>query len=284
MRRRLRQLIRDETGHILPLVLVLVTVGGLTIAPMLADAATSLKNSQTVEEGINGMFAADAGIEYVVWCLDNSITPPAQLPESINGMDVSLAVVDQGAFTLYFGELIQAGSHSTHLDVDGTIVWDEGASAYKYTITVTWQADAGTPVIHLEEVGASVPDGFNYQSDSAASFAGNLSTGEPDQTAEAGGGWLLNWVLSPPHPSVSESEPVRTQTFYLTGAGDLDGGYAWVIASREDIGAAGEVSGNLYDITVTATRSSTGEVASVVTAGAVTQAGSVDIVSWTVSQ
>lgn len=284
MRRLLRQLVRNESGYILPLVLVIVAVGGLTLVPILDFAATSLRGSRTVEKGVSAMFAADAGVEYVLWCLDNGISPPAQLPETINGMDVSLVVVDRGEFTLYFGELIQASSHSNHLGISSNITWDESASAYKYTITVTWQADAGTPVIHLEEVGGMIPDGFGYDVNSAAGFAGNLSGGEPDQTAAAGGGWLLNWELSPPYPEVSEADPVETQTFYLTGAGDPDDGYAWVVASREDIGATGEISGNLYDVTVTASRSGGGEVAAIVDVGIVSQAGSIDIVSWTTSR
>ncbi len=284
MQRLLRQLIRDESGYILPLVLVVVAVGGLTITPILDYAATSLMGSRTIEKGVNGMFAADAGVEYVLWCLDNGITPPAQLSETINGMDVSLLVVDRGEFTLYFGELIQAGSHSDHLGVAGNITWDESASAYKYIITVTWQSDPGSTVIHLEEIGAMAPDGFSYAVNSAAGFPGNLSLGEPDQTAESGGGWLLNWELSPPYPEVSEVAPVQTQTFYLTGTGDPDDGYAWVVASRADIGATGEISGNLYDVTVTASRSGTGEVAAVVDIGIISQAGSIDVVSWTASR
>ncbi len=282
MRRLLRQ-VRGESGYILPLVLVVVAVGGLTIVPILDYAATSLKSSRTVSEGVSGMYAVDAGVEYVLWCLDNAVTPPAQLPETINGMDVTLAVTDFGEFTLYFGELIQAGSHSQHLGVAGNITWDESASAYKYTITVTWLSDPGSTVIHLEEVGAMIPDGFGYEADSAAGFPANLSAGEPDETAASGGGWLLNWELSPPLPDVSEDDPVQTQTFYLTGVGDPEGGYGWVVASRADIGATGEISGNLYDVTVTATESG-GEVAAVVDVGIVTQAGSSDIVSWTASR
>ena len=109
MRRFLQQLIRDQRGYILPLVLVVVAVGGLTITPVLDYAATSLKGSRTIEKGVSGMFAADAGVEYVLWCLSTpGCVVPAQLPETVNGMDVSLAVTDLGQFTLYFGQLIQA--------------------------------------------------------------------------------------------------------------------------------------------------------------------------------
>jgi hypothetical protein len=278
MRRLLRQLIGDESGLILPLVLVVVALGGLTITPMLDYAATSLRGSRTVEKGVSGMFAADAGVAYVLWCLDNSISPPAQLPETINGMDVSLAVVDRGEFTVYFGQLIQASAHSDYLDIAGDITGNE------YTITVTWQSDPGSPVIHIEEVGAMIPAGFSYEADSASGFPGNLASGEPDQTVAAGGGWLLNWELSPPYPDVSEAAPVRTQTFRLTGAGDPDGSYAWVVASRADIGATGEISGNLYDVTVTASQSGGGGVAAVVDVGIISEEDSIGVVSWEASR
>lgn len=278
MRRFLRQLIRDQSGYILPLVLVVVAVGGLTITPILDYAATSLKGSRTIEKGVSGMFAADAGVAYVLWCLNTpGCVVPAQLPETINGMDVSLAVVDRGEFTVYFGQLIHSASHSDHLGVSSNITGDE------YTVTVNWQSDPGSPVIHLEEIGAMIPVGFNYLAGSAAGFPGNLATDEPDQTATASGGWLLNWELSPPYPDVSEVAPIQTQTFRLTGAGNPDGGYAWVVASRGDIGASGEISGNLYDVTVTVSQSGGGSVA-VVDVGIIGGSGSIDVVSWTASQ
>ncbi len=254
MVRLLKQMISSEKGQILPLVLALLVFGGLVIAPSLSYAATSLNSSRILAEGMNGVYAADAGVEDALWCLRNGISPSEQLSGNINQMQVAIQTEEKGTYTLYLGELIRPGEHSDYLDVDGEMIWDEEAEAYKYTITVTWQPESGMPVIHLEGIGARLPVGYSYQSGSAASFVDNLSTDEPDETVDSVGAYLLDWEFGTPEPSVSENNPVQTQTFYITGAGSQEGDYAWVVASRDDIGAIGEITGTSYRITTTATR------------------------------
>ncbi len=285
MLRFLKQIIDDEKGQALPAVLALLIVGGLMVTPTLNYAATSLNSGRIIEKGVNGLYAADAGVEYALWCLENAIPPPQQLPENINQMEVALQTEEKGSYTLYFGELIVAGVHSDYLSVDGDMVWDETAGAYKYTITVTWQPDSGTPVIHLEEVGARLPPDIGYQPcDLAASFPDNLSTNEPDEVVDEGGVLMVNWVLEPPNPSVSEDNPVQTQSFYLTQEGSQEGNYAWIVANRDDIGAVGEINGIFYRITATATRYGDGEITAKIVADVVIAEGTADIVSWQVSK
>jgi len=284
MLRFMRHLIRDEKGQVLPLILVFLLVGGLTITPALDHATTNLMVCRASQENVNGFFAADAGVHYAVWCLDNEVTAPAQLSESINGMDVALQVEDMGGFTLYFGELIQTGSHNNYLDVSGEIVWDDPAQAYKYTITITWEPDSGAPTIHLEGLGARMPVDYVYQTGSAAGFVDNVSLDDPDQTTDPEGAILLNWEFHAPLPYVSESYPVITQTFYVTGPEDQEGHYAWVVANRGDIGEVGEITGNLYTVTATATRSDNGERTSEIVAGVMQDAGVTSIVSWQISR
>ena len=279
MLRFLQQMISSEKGQALPVVLALLVLGGLTIAPSLSYAATNLNSSRILVEGMNGIYAADAGVEDALWYLANGISPSQQLPENINQMAVTIQTEEKGTYTLYLGELIQPGEHSDFLSIDSEMMWDEGAEAYKYTITVTWLPNPGAPVIHLEEVGARLPVGYSYQSGSAASLAGNLSTDEPDETVDALGADLLNWELGAPYPSVSEDNPVQTQTFYTTGEGSLEGNYAWVVASRTDIGAVGEITGTSYRITATATRPEDGKTTAKIAAN-VMIGGTTYIISW----
>ena len=163
--------------------------------------------------------------------------------------------------------------------MDGDVVWEETAGAYKYTITVTWQPESGAPVIHLEDVGARLPVGYSYQSWSAAGFAYNLSTNEPDEIVDEAGAYMLNWELESPYPSVSESDPVKTQTFYITGEGSQEGHYAWVVARSEDIGAVGEINGTIYRVTATATRYGDGKTTAELVADAVIAAGTSETLS-----
>jgi len=285
MIRFLKQIINDEKGQALPIVLALLVLGGLMVTPTLNYAATSLNSGRIIEEGVNGLYAADAGVEHTLWCLKNAISPPQQLPENINQMGVALQTEEKGNYTLYFGELIVAGVHSDYLSVDGDMVWDEEAQAYKYTITVTWQPDSGTPVIHLEEIGARLPPDIGYQPcDLAVSFPDNLSTNEPDEVVDEVGVLMVNWVLELPHPSVSEDNQVQTQSFYLTEEGSQEGDYAWIVANRDDIGAVGEINGTLYRITATATRYGNGRTTAGIVADVMIGAGTVDIISWQISK
>jgi len=217
MKRFLKQIIGNEKGQALPIVLALLVLGGLTVTPSLNYAATSLNHGKIIAQGVNGIYAADAGVEDALWCLKNGITPSQQLSENINQMEVAIQTEEKETYTLYFGEVVQAGQHSDYLSVNGTMVWDEEAEAYKYTITVNWEE--GAPTIHLTEVGVRLPLGYGYQPDSAAIFANNLSIAEPEEVLDSYGAYLLSWQFESPYPSVSGSNPKQTQTFYIAGEG-----------------------------------------------------------------
>ena len=286
MLRFLKQIKSGEKGQVLPTVLALLVLGGLAIVPSLNYAATSLNAGRIIGEGVRGVYAAEAGVEDALWSLENGISPPQQLSENINQMEITVQTEDRGTYTLYLGELIQPKGHSDHLIVDSEIVWDEGAEAYKYIITVTWQPLPGIPVIHLEGVGARLPVGYEYQQYSSAMFPENLSTDDDNeltQTLDTSGVWLLNWDLKSSNPSVSEGNPVQTQTFYITGEGSQEGHYAWVIASRTDIGAVGEITGNSYKITATAMRPEVGKTTAKIVADVIIGGGVTYIASWQIS-
>ncbi len=283
MVRLLKQFLSSEKGQALPIVLGMLAIGGLTIAGSLNYATTTLNGSRILEEGTKGIYATGAGVEHALWSLGNGISPSTQLTENINQMEVNIQTEEKGTYTLYLGELIEPGVHCDYLDVDGDMVWDEVAQAYKYTITVTWQADPGEPSIKLLEVGARIPVGYSYQAGSAASFAENLSTDEPAENLDGHGAYLLNWVLGTPRPEISEDEPVKTQTSYITGTGSQEGHYAWVVASREDVGAVGEITGTSYRITATATRPEDGRTTAKIVAEVMIGGGITYIVSWQIS-
>ena len=88
MVRLLKQLLSNEKGQALPIVLCLLAIGGLTIASSLNYATTNLNAGRIIDEGIKGIYAAEAGVENALWCLENGISPPGQLLENINRMEV----------------------------------------------------------------------------------------------------------------------------------------------------------------------------------------------------
>lgn len=280
----LRHIVDSEKGQVLPIVLALLALGGLTIVPALNYAATGLNSSRTIEKGVNGLYAAEAGVEDALWCLENGISPSQQLSESINQMQIAIQSEEKGTYTVCFGEVVGAGNHSNYLGVDGEMAWDEEAQAYKYTITVIWQPDSGAPTIHLVEVGARLPLGYSYQSGSAAGFADNLSTSEPDEVLDTFGAYMLTWEFELPYPSVSQGNPVETQNFYITGEGSQEGDYTWAVADRSDIGETGEITGTLWRITATATYPEDSEITAKIVADVILESGKTNIVSWQISK
>ena len=279
MIRLLKQLISSQKGQALPIVLALLVLGGLTIAPSLNYMATTLNHGRIIDKGLNGIYAADAGVENALWCLTDNVSPPTQLAENINQMEVAIQTEDKGAYTVYFGELVQAGSGNQDLSITGEIEPD--GEAYKFTITVTLAE--GIEIVHLTEVGARLPIDYSYQSGSADNFTENLDTSEPDETVDAQGAYLLNWVFESPLPSVSDSNPVKTQTFYITGEGSQGGHYTWVVANRADIGEVGEIIGELYIITATATQLQDGGITAKIVADVLMDGEVARIISWQVS-
>ncbi len=250
----------EQAGQALPAVLAVMLLGGLAVPPLVDHAATGLKSTRGIGEGVLGIYAAEAGVENGIWYARQGLTAPAQLPDPLNGMQVSVQTEDRGTYTAYFGELVPAGEHSVWLDVGGDIAGPVDG-VYEYTITVTWQPVPGTPTIHIGEVGVKLPPGYSYQTGSAALFTGNLSSAEPQIVYDDGTeSYMYRWAFSSPNPSVDKQNPTRTQKLRFSGSGELDDEYAWTVAVRTDVGVVGEIVGSLYLITGTAVRPGTGEV------------------------
>ena len=306
MKRRLIKAIKSESGQALPIVLILLVLGGLLIAPCLSYAATGLNAGRAIEENVNGLYAADAGIEHALWSIKNDAVPaqqPYPLPEeNINQMQVAIQTDSIGTYTLYFGDIIvvdersQGQEHWKWLTVEGEMVLvDEELQAYKYTITVTRQPEAEGN-IYLTEVGVRLPVGYSYQSGSAA----GMSPLDPDPIEQdAAGAYMISWKFdnnpnTPPYtpePELLHDDPeswVATQTFYVTdvtGEGELEGDYTWVVAKRNDIGTVGEVIGELYRITATATNPEDSEITAIVMADAMWNEteGEIRIILWQIN-
>ena len=281
MVRLLQQMISTEKGQALPLVLALLVFGGLVIAPSLSYATTSLKSSRILEEGVNGAYAADAGVEDTLWCLENSISPPQQLLENINQMQVAIQTEEKGTYTLCLGELSEPGAQYNKLDVSSNITWVEG-NRYKFEITVTLLIDQ---TVHLETTGARLPVGYHYEDDSVTRSDGEAAC-EPEITQDGQGADLLNWLWKDwglTRPALDKNNVEFKLTFYITGTGSQDGQYAWVIADPDVIGLVGEITGTSYRITATATRPGDGLPTAKITAD-VMMGEAIYIVSWQVSR
>ena len=109
MKRAWNKLKKGEKGQALIIVIILLLIGGLIAAPLLAFMGTGLAAGQVFEVKMEGLYAADAGIEDACWKLMHDETPQGSQPfcnlTDMNGMDVEVVQlgepVDVGDGTLY---------------------------------------------------------------------------------------------------------------------------------------------------------------------------------------
>jgi len=92
--RALKKLLRGQKGQALPIVLILLIIGGLLIVPTLNYASTSLKGYQVTERKAEELYAADSGVEYALIKLSKGETTLADY--QLNGKTVSVTITDMG--------------------------------------------------------------------------------------------------------------------------------------------------------------------------------------------
>ncbi len=251
MTRFLRRLLISQKGQALPAVLAMLALGGLMVVPSLDYAATSLNHGRAIDRGVRGLYAADAGIEDVLWSLKQCGEPHTSLAQAVNGMQVTMSTVNKGYYTLVAGDWVSfsPSGHFADLSISSSIVWDDGHNGYLYTITVTWSGSGNCWVLG---VGARLPVGYNYQAESVHFYTGSLSYAEPADGLDGEGAHMRDWSF--PKIKLNSGDTV-TQKLLITGSGDLGDDYGWTEAQREDVGTVGELTGNFYVITATATKS-----------------------------
>lgn len=67
------RMLGKSSGHVLPMALVLLFMGGLFVAPVLVLMTTSLKANMMAEENTSELYAADAGVEYGLWWIKDDV-------------------------------------------------------------------------------------------------------------------------------------------------------------------------------------------------------------------
>ena len=109
----LKKIIKGESGQALPIVLILLVLGGLLISPVLSYASTTLKVGQMHEQKMAELYAADAGIEDAVHKIltdnawlegwEENHSDCYNLPQ-INGMPVNITVTKLALVHSILGE------------------------------------------------------------------------------------------------------------------------------------------------------------------------------------
>jgi hypothetical protein len=99
----LRGLVRDEKGQALILALILLVIGGLIMAPLLAYMSTGIIAGGVYEKKADELYAADAGAEDAVWKIQDGteVRPPSCITDptywnysisDVNGKSVAVTI------------------------------------------------------------------------------------------------------------------------------------------------------------------------------------------------
>jgi hypothetical protein len=97
----------EESGFIMALALVLLVLGSVVIVPCITTASSALKINQNCETNTDAAYAAESGIQDVIWRFNNNQNPtfPYTLPNTINGLTVIITEAvphTQQAFTITY--------------------------------------------------------------------------------------------------------------------------------------------------------------------------------------
>ncbi len=261
MKNVLKKLARDEEGQAFILVLIFLLVGGLITAPLLSYMSTGLLAGQMHEEKMEGLYAADAGVEDALWKIKNdlpaSYLDPYQLLTDVNGM---LVTIDIEEVVLLYGIDVGAGGvhwwwfalESEFLSYDG----DESWGTYNYRLSLTNKK--GSPV-KITSLTVSYSNELSYLSGlTNGDIAGlapppmsDFEDGNPSlPETQVGNSKILTWDFPAPRPEMEaagdlddpgtwvtvtctfqlEGPPdIPEITFYLVEAQDSDIGTVWAV-------------------------------------------------------
>lgn len=248
----LNKLIRDELGQAMPLVLVLLLIGGLIIGPLMGHMSTGLRVGGMYEEKMDRFYAADSGIEDALWHAKYNqlltlfpdpdtggyypydyYTQWTYDPSDVYGENVNNKDVDVTIENVWVPKDITAPSKSTAksiIDEEQLIIAGSvsGTSEYLINISYYWELDVGEPDydhngenLEVEKIGIWLPPGFQYAGN--CSLEGESYYSEPTVTNYASGKAVI-WTFSPvpkfidfPSSGGSYYPVERTITFDFSG-------------------------------------------------------------------
>jgi hypothetical protein len=297
MKTIINKLTRDEGGQAFILVLIFLLVGGLILTPLLGYMSTGVRAGQMYEEKMEGLYAADAGIEDALykimkndaslpWNLGGNWTYP--LPEVINGNNVTVEILLEEDVNQFLIELLgaDAGVHE-----EWTIIVDNDVVPGEYTITITYDGAAVNKKIYGVGAWFRGTDWVCTDDSAGESATPPLTDMNDDYPAYTfttqnnyKGGTVFKWQWAAASRPVFNPSTTRTQTFRYTPLEVPALALAWVYVGSSDIGAVPtSVTFGTYKVTATATDSATGEQTVVIAYPSWQDSGglnAVDILAW----
>ena len=306
MKKILNKPVKGEKGQAFILVLILLAVGGLIIAPLLAYMSTGLNVGREVyEEGMNELYAADAGVEDAIF---NVITPgtphydalqnldedewlPSYTITDINGKTVEVKVKKLSLLQGLLGEKeYKLGQpHEDWIDFtipEDEINWGEGWVEYTCYITIVYDGggqctlkSAGTffSPLTVDQSLVEGPYGYGGTEFGAMSFDGLLDDSPEVKFTSGGFAFIWRWEVSP--PAIKFEDDLGFSFKFKVHDPDwaYSSHFVWSVIKRQDISFATNAP-DLYKWLIEATAGDT-TVQSVV----FENIGDLNILTWEIN-
>jgi len=260
MKRTLNKLIRNEEGQVFVLALILLLVGGLILAPLLSYMSTGLIAGQVFEKKMEGLYAADAGVEDAIWKIMNDPSYPDSypLPDDVNEMSVTVVIEE---VTTFFGGELGGGVHYWIVELESELIDDpfdpdyRGDYTYRLIVSNKHNKNIGIDEIKISfSTNLDYPVGYQvdglYNGDEVVLLKGDFADGVLTVT-ESGDNQILTWDFDPGetkidgNPSADPNDPETWVTvsciFQLVGFDDAPEISNFIfVGVSEDIGAVWE--------------------------------------------
>ena len=143
MKESVKRIIRDEKGHVMEMVLILLTVSGLIMAPLLGLMSTGLLAGQVYEMKTDELYAADAGVEYAIWHLQQGGSTDDILELTLNGKAVTVEI-EELPHDCYELAIYEITSTATSQDGSSTTVLAQVTNITVHYDDLFLDANAGT--------------------------------------------------------------------------------------------------------------------------------------------
>jgi hypothetical protein len=178
MMKKIVNKIRNEQGQALPIILILMVIGGLIIAPLLSYISSGLVAGQTYEAIADELYAADAGVEDGLWQisynhLDDLITSydeydfdtefayPSSYPVRVNNIDVDVTIEN-----VWVPDIDEPDSISEAHSLIGTgklMITGNIPEENTHQIKIYYYPDESDSAdFYVNTIGIWIPPGFSY--------------------------------------------------------------------------------------------------------------------------
>jgi len=195
MKIAVKRLIRNENGAAMILALILLLIGGLIAAPLLAYMGTGLLAGRVYEGRTAELYAADAGVEDAMWKIQheagglpcNPSSPPKIYNIDVNDKSVEVSIEYKLIDEQVYYKITSVGTtdSNSHTTVESYVEFIPGGELDIFSGALAAQGD-------IDLKGGSEVNGDIYH------------CGDLDYTGELGGDWTD--LGCAPFPSQSQNE------------------------------------------------------------------------------